>query len=579
MNERRKLRSIPDSLELDGVFASSRDRCGLFSKFFERSFNPVSRSFTGASVSSSVDFTGLEQRLNDLPLLDINDIDRLIKGLDRNKGAGPDGFPPSFFKDASKAIAVPLLLIFNASIRERSFPSIWKMAHVTPIFKSGSRSSVDNFRGISILSCPAKMIELHITKFLTDQLRHILSRNQHAYLSGRSTTTNLVEYVSRLQNNLEQGVQVDAIYTDFSKAFDVIPHDLLLAKLSNFGIGSRITDWLSSYLSGRQQRVKIENTLSNPVNIPSGVPQGSHIGPLLFAIYINDLLLSIERLGVGCSAYADDLKIFIPVYNDSSAQKLQDAIEIVKIWCEANGMLLNPTKCQTISFTRKQQPLEFGYTVSGSRLKRVYSIKDLGVFLDNKLTFGTQIDRLVSRARSTLGMVKRFSGEFQDQLVTLTLYKSLVRPILEYASPVWAPNYASASERVESVQKQFVLYALRHHYPAGTFPLPPYTQRLDEINLDSLINRRKASQILLAYDGYAGTFDCEWICSQFTRHIPSRLLRYNEFFRVEHRRTNYSRYEPINHAKLLFNSHAHLLHGYRTKKSFKEAVLVELRAA
>ena len=452
------------------------------------------------------------------------------------------------------------------------------MAHVTPVFKSGSRSSVDNYRGISILSCPAKLLELHVTNFLTAQLRDQVSKNQHAYLSGRSTTTNLVEYVSRLQQHMEKGDQVDAIYTDFSKAFDVIPHQLLLRKIYTFGVGDRIISWIASYLDGRRQRVKIDNDLSSPADVPSGVPQGSHIGPLLFALFINDLLLLLDQSDVGCSAYADDLKIFLPLKDDRADSRLQNAVDIVKSWCDSNGMILNPSKCQVISFTRKRQPVEATYYISGAVLQRVSVIKDLGVYLDNKLMLNHHVDRLIPRARSTLGMVKRFAGELRDHTVTMTLYKSLVRPILEYASPVWAPHCSTTIERIESIQKQFIIYALRHHYPYGTYPLPPYTQRLAEADLDSLANRRKITQALLALDAYNGTLDSEWIRSCFTRHVPIRSLRREEFFRPENHRTNYGRFEPINHAKLLFNEYSHLYQPGLTKAAFKIAMLTELRA-
>ena len=173
IDERRRIKSIPDSLQLNDHSASGRDRCELFSTFFGSSFGTSPNTSTSVSSSLLSDFEITAEQLNDIPTLTISDVHKLLRGLDSAKGAGPDGFPPSFFKRVATAIALPLLLVFNASIRERTFPSLWKVAHVTSIFKSGSRSSVSNYRGISILSCPAKMLELHVTNFLTSHIRNI----------------------------------------------------------------------------------------------------------------------------------------------------------------------------------------------------------------------------------------------------------------------------------------------------------------------------------------------------------------------------------------------------------------------
>lgn len=154
-------------------------------------------------------------------------------------------------------------------------------------------------------------------------------------------------------SHMERGKQVECVYTDFSKAFDTVPHDLLLNKLQVYGVGEGVIKWISSYLENRPQCVKIGGSLSTPTSVKSGVPQGSHIGPLLFAILINDLIHKIGSIDIGCSANADDLKISQPVATVFDCVKLQSAVDLINDWCHQNGMNLNASKCQVISFTKK----------------------------------------------------------------------------------------------------------------------------------------------------------------------------------------------------------------------------------
>lgn len=229
------------------------------------------------------------------------------------------------------------------------------------MFKSGNRSDVRNYRSISILSCLAKLLESYVTVYLSSELRHILSDQQHAYLTGRSTTTNLIHFVLTVLKSIKRGRQVDAIYTDFSKAFDLIPHESFLQKLSLYGIGDSVLCWIRSYLTERSQSVRVGSAFSSQRSVPTGVPQGSHLGPLLFALYVNDLIDTVEELGVSCSVYADDAKLYLPIWCPADQAKLQAAVNVVDDWCIRNGMILNPSKCVSITFSRSRNKLHEQY--------------------------------------------------------------------------------------------------------------------------------------------------------------------------------------------------------------------------
>lgn len=574
VDEKRKIKSYPDTMTFGDATGSAGHRAELFSSFFSSS--TVTHQH---QIVPNFEPT-INVNIPQLPLVTTADIIKLISVLDANKGGGPDGLPPLFFKITSGTIAVPLTIIFNRSIITNEFPAAWKMAHVVPVLKSGSRSCVENYRGISILSCAGKLLENYITRFLTVELQPILSPDQHAYLSGKSTVTNLVEYISTILAHMESRLQIDAVYTDFSKAFDTVPHQLLLSKLRSYGVGTNVVSWVESYLSGRSQAVEIDGSISSSVFVNTGVPQGSHIGPLLFAVFINDLLMQLKAAGVNCSAYADDLKIFLPVTNVNDSTILQHAINIVNIWCHSNGMKLNASKCQVITFSRKQnRTLLVDYFVGDTTITRVRTVKDLGVFLDTQLLFNEHIDRITSRARSVLGLVKRFSKELKSDRAVLTLFRSLVRPILEYAAVAWSPHCPTKMKRVESVQKQFLLWFLRHKYPLNSYPKPPYTARLNEVRLDQISHRHQVQSIMLAFDCLNGNISSEWLRSRFLWNVPNRITRYPTSLVVQRYRADYGKFEPTNRSCMVYKSVSHLAPLNRSRNSFRRAVLAELRSA
>lgn len=291
-------------------------------------------------------------------------------------------------------------------------------------------------------------------------MHSVINPNQHGFEKGRSTCSNLVVFVNRLLQSVDGGCQIDTIYTDMAKAFDKVDHRLLLRKLQLAGIDGNVFQWISSYLHNRSMTVNIGSRSSHQISSISGVPQGSHMGPLLFSIFINDLA---DLLADGGSLlFADDLKLCRKIKSMAAADLLQHDLDLVVMWCEANGMSLNVAKCEAISFKRQSaNRLLNNYTIDGVMLRRVEVVKDLGILIDTRLTFKQHIDMVVSRGKSTLYLMKKFAKDFACPHVTKTLYTALVRPLLEYCSVVWAPKAIGDIKRVESIQKQFLLFALR----------------------------------------------------------------------------------------------------------------------
>lgn len=243
--------------------------------------------------------------------------------------------------------------------------------------------------------------------------------------------------------------------------------------------------------------MKVKSTRSRTFNIPSGVPQGSVLGPLIFIIYVNDLYELLSSFNL---SYADDLKIFRVIASSADCVELQEDINRLLIWCDDNGMRVNSKKCKVISFSRSNSISLHQYNMGLDFLERVDSICDLGVTIDSKLRFNEHISIITAKAFTVLGFIRRHASGFTDIYCLKTLFCSLVRSILEYASPVWSPFYVKHNLAIERIQKSFLRFALRHLPWNDPINLPSYPERLKLINLESLSARRIRSQRLFVFD-------------------------------------------------------------------------------
>lgn len=231
------------------------------------------------------------------------------------------------------------------------FLSSWKISYLTPIFKSGRRSDISNYRGIAILPTIAKLFESMVKDILYAQVKNSISEFQHGFMTGRSSATNLMILCAIIFGCFGGGDQADVIFTDFSKAFDKIDHRVLIRKLHKFGIHSTFLKWVSSYISGRKQYVRINGNESYCFSVGSGVPQGSHLGPILFLLFINDVVECYRTCM--CLLYADDLKVVVRITYFSDFILVQEDSERFFNWCITNKLALNLDKCKVMSFSWK----------------------------------------------------------------------------------------------------------------------------------------------------------------------------------------------------------------------------------
>jgi hypothetical protein len=367
----------------------------------------------------------------------------------------------------------------------------WLQAEVTPIYKnSGSRLSVENYRPISLTSIPCKMFESILKDSMLSHVESnkLLHSSQHGFRPNRSTVTNLLETIYDWSLSLDNGLNVDAIFIDFKKAFDSISHKKLLHKLSSYGFSQLTNNWVKAFLTDRKQRVKIGSAFSPWLPCSSGVPQGSVLGPLLFILFINDLA-DVCTYGT-LKLYADDATLYAPVNSLAETQLLQNDLCNVLKWSKLWQLPLNVKKCNFMRL-KSSSPISFTYSLDGVMLNRVQSAKLLGITMCPDLSFSKHCDIIVALAyKRTYLLLTAFTAS--NRATMCSLFNTYVRPILEFATPVWSPYLLKDIDKIEGVQRFFTRSL------SGLSKLS-YTNRLQILELPSLELRRIHTDCIMLY--------------------------------------------------------------------------------
>ena len=277
-----------------------------------------------------------------------------------------------------------------------------------------------------------------------------------------------------------------------------------------------------------------------------------------------------------CFLYADDIKIVAPITNHSDCERLQNDMDAFSAWSVHNKLLLNVSKCKVLSFFRIRSPIFHQYSLYNTGIARVEFISDLGVIFTSDLSFERHIDSIIAKAYIMLGFIKRNCRDFCDPLTLKSLYVTFVRSILEYASQVWSPFYQCHSNRIESVQKQFIMFALRGlpSQQVIEFVLPPYRERCNLLKLHQLNHRRDVASAIFIQDVLNHRADCSVLLARLKFYAPQRCVRRREgFLRIDSVSTNYGLAEPILSMSRIFNSTYNKFDFNLSRDSFRKQLL------
>lgn len=471
----------------------------------------------------------------------------IMSSLSNKTTSGDDQIPSFLIRDTRYVLAAPLQKIINLAITTCTFPSKWKCARIVPVHKKDDKSEIQNYRPIAILCNFAKIFEQYLYNYICKNIEPYISSRQHGFVTGRSTVTNLACYTQYVSQVIDNQGQVDTIYTDFSRAFDTIDHGILLDKLHHFGFAPSLILLMASYLRDRTNFVFYNGFRSKEYISRSGVPQGSNLGPLLFIIFINDLLASIPCSTLG---YADDIKIFSSVSNSNDCINLQRSIDYIVDWAANNKLILNINKCYVLSMTRKALPFAATYTIDGQVLRSVAQIKDLGVMFDSRLTFNCHLETVCAAASKTLGFIIRVSKCFDNIELLKKLYFSFVVSKLEYASIIWYPIYNNQIMAVERIQRRFLKYLVfktSGEYPARN---TEYQLLLDELSVLSLQDRRKIQSARFLYKLLQYEINCSELLASVNIHVPRLSSRTSPTFSYDTPKTNLWFRAPLTHMSI-----------------------------
>jgi len=469
---------------------------------------------------------------------------KCLAALCPSKSMGADGVHPSVLRYCAEALAPALTHIFRLSIEEGRIPDKWRLGNLTSIYKKGNRSCPANYRPVSLTSVVCKVMEALIREVIMQFLisNSLLAPEQHGFVPRKACVTNLLETIDSVTREFANGQPVDLVYLDFAKAFDTVPHKRLLVKLKAYGLDEQLCTWLMDFLRDRKQRVVMGECESEWMDVTSGVPQGSVLGPLLFLLYINDL----PGLWTNKSKfYADDGKIIGQVGTEEGVRTVQNDLDAVSDWVLDWLMQLNCEKCAVVHIGKRNP--NSTYTIrkpDGIRveLRKSEGERDLGVRLDNELGFSQHIRAVTSKANSMIGMLKN-AFVCRDSELWKKLYVSLIRPHLEYAVSVWNPRLRRDIDALERVQKRVL------RIPHDLREMAGYKERLRSVGLTTLEVRRDRGDLIQAYKLIKGLEQIDNYCipksapSLETNGPSSALRRRNnlvrESFKTKQKNDNY----------------------------------------
>ena len=385
------------------------------------------------------------------------EIDDIIRNMQNKKSSGYDNISNQMLKWLRPVITRPLSLIFNMSLEQGIFPNNMKIAEIVPLHKGGDESQCNNYRPISLLITISKILEKlmysRTYKFL--ELNNILFQSQYGFRTQHSCTDAISELTGEITKNKENGIYTIGVFLDLSKAFDTLPHAILLNKMNKYGIRGIANKWFASYLETRVLRVKCsvasskKKTISDDKPIEIGTPQGSCLGPLLFLLYNNDLYLNLEHTKV--ILFADDTTIYMGHRNLNYLRWcIETDLSIIGDWFRANKLKLNVGKSCCILLKKNNKNEVLNLTFQTMKVPQYTRVKFLGVWLDENLDWSYHCNTVINKIKRNSHLLRNSQRFLSGQALKL-IYFAQVQSHVQYGLLVWG-NQCKESHKT-SIQK------------------------------------------------------------------------------------------------------------------------------
>lgn len=414
-------------------------------------------------------------------------VSEVLASVDPNKSMDQNNCHPKLIKECHAELTNPILYLFQLSYDQGKLPELWKISKVTPVFKKGDRGDPMNYRPIStgslLCKCMEKIIHNSINSFMEKHNLH--SPYQHGFTPGRSCSTNLLTYYRVIQKLLRDHPAVYTVFLDIARAFDSVPHNVVIHSARRVGVIGKTISWIENYFEGRKQFVNVEGELSSVDQVTSGVPQGSTLAPVLFNIV---MARACEGVSGGILLFADDAKLF-----SANIDQLQRDLDRMASNLEQLGLAFNVSKCRLMVYGRSDTAgLKYGnVTITNTK----YHI-DLGITLADDRKWTKNCTAFNMKANLAINRIKK-CFQYKDKKLISKLYKTYIRPHIEYGGIVCRPYLQKDIDLLEAIPRRSTRLAFSDRVDDPRYK--PYDQRLKDLKLPSLSSRFDRADLIFTF--------------------------------------------------------------------------------
>ena len=466
-----------------------------------------------------------------------DEITQILKTMNSKSAMGVDRISVKLMRGLGDSFVESVVPAINKSLKEGEFPNSFKISRVTPLFKGGAPDSPSNYRPISVIPNPSKLVENVIYNRIYQFVKYhnLIHEHQFGFQQGSSTTSAVLTLIHRCIDSIEAKRGTGLVFIDIQKAFDCVDHNLLLEKLEKLGIRGQLFTMIQDYLFGRRQRVQAGRHASDYLYVRYGVPQGSVLSTLLFILFINDIFL-LPLKGY-LQLFADDAAlVYSAIDTEDLAAQIQHDLELLSNWFYNNLLSFNLSKTkfmivQQIGLNVVNFP---SVVVRGVEIERIHSYRYLGLIIDHRLKWTDHVAHVKSKIRPFLAVLRRCASLLPESS-KLSLYYSAIHSHLLYLLSIWGTTALYRLQELERMQNKSLRFIFWRDYRFGGLSTNDLYKKYKILKLSDLV---KYESIMTIFRVRAGILRTS-VDFPLNSEMDVRTLRRQSFFHVPQSRTGY----------------------------------------